>query len=258
MPSCAAALLLAACTTPPAQNALPAEFAGKSPIVRYVGTLPCADCGGIRTDLSLYAEGTGAPAGYVMRETYVATRDGDRSFNRTGSWAMLQGAQGDAGALVLQLDGDKPERERSFRKVGQQVLRALDRSRADLSPTLPRSLLRVPDGVPAQALVLTGGDSRAFNELRLGDVLVVMLAANRGTGYGWQIANDPGDVLASTGPAAYVVDSTVAAAAGAGGVEVFRFTARRLGQQSLRFDYRRPWEAGAPAVQSVDYTIRVR
>ena len=86
-----------------------------------------------------------------------------------------------------------------------------------------------------------------------------MLAANRSTGYGWQIGNDPGDVLASLGPAAYVVDTAAAAGAqGAAGVEVFRFTARRLGQQNLRFDYRRPWEVGAPAVQTVDYTIRVR
>ena len=255
--ACLQALLLVACTTP-AENLPPAEFAGKAPVARYVGTLPCADCGGIRTDLRIYAEVSGAPAGYAMRETYVATRDGDRRFDRTGRWAMVQGASGDAGALVLQLDNDKPGQERSFRKVGEQVLRALDRSRADLPATQPRSLVRVPEDVPAQALVLTGGDSRAFNELRVGEVLVVMLAANRGTGYGWQIANDPGDVLASTGPASYVVDAAAAGVAGAAGVEVFRFTARRLGQQSLRFDYRRPWEAGAPAVQTVDYTIRVR
>jgi predicted secreted protein len=257
--SCAVALLAACTTTEPSQDMTPpAEFAGKTPVARYVGTLPCADCGGIRTDLSIYSETSGAPAGYAMRETYVATRDGDKRFDRTGRWAMVQGAQGDPDALVLQLDSDKPERERAFRKVGEQVLRALDRSRADLPSTLPRSLVRVPTDVPAQAVVLTGGDSRAFTDLRQGDTLVVMLAANRSTGYGWQIANDPGDVLASLGPAAYVVDSAAAAAQGAAGMEVFRFTARRLGQQSLRFDYRRPWEQGAPAVQTVDYTIRVR
>jgi predicted secreted protein len=89
-------------------------------------------------------------------------------------------------------------------------------------------------------------------------MLVVMLASNRSTGYGWQIANDPGDVLASTGPASYMVDPAVGGTVGAGGMEVFRFTARRLGQQNLRFDYRRPWETGAPAVRTVDYTIRVR
>lgn len=256
--SCAVALL-AACTTQPSQDmTLPAEFVGKVHVARYVGTLPCADCGGIRTDLSIFAENSGAPAGYAMRETYVATRDGDHRFDRTGRWAMVQGAQGEPDALVLQLDGDNPERERAFRKVGEQVLRALDRSRADLPSTVPRSLVRVPADVPVQTLVLTGGDSRSYTELRQGDTLVVMLAANRSTGYGWQIANDPGDVLASMGPAAYVVDSAAAGALGAAGVEVFRFTARRLGQQNLRFDYRRPWEQGAPAVQTVTYTFRVR
>ena len=63
-------------------------------------------------------------------------------------------------------------------------------------------------------------------------------------------------MLASLGPATYVVDP--GAGPGASGIEVFRFNARRVGQQNLRFDYRRPFEPGAPALQTVDFTIRVR
>lgn len=45
----------------------------------YVGTLPCADCAGIRTSLTLYTMGQGGlPLVYRMTRVYLGTPSGDR------------------------------------------------------------------------------------------------------------------------------------------------------------------------------------
>jgi predicted secreted protein len=45
--------------------------------------------------------------------------------------------------------------------------------------------------------------------------------------------------------------------AGVGGVEVWRFKAMKAGKQGLQFEYRRPWEKGAPAAKIVTYAVTV-
>src|SRR5215510_6268561 len=63
---------------------------------KYAGTLPCADCAGIRTVLTLYSEP--GPTRYELVETYLATRDGDRSFPSSGRWTVLRGSATDSNA----------------------------------------------------------------------------------------------------------------------------------------------------------------
>jgi copper homeostasis protein (lipoprotein) len=41
-------------------------------------------------------------------------------------------------------------------------------------------------------------------------------------------------------------------------MEVFRFRAPTAGQQILRFEYRRSWDASTPETPSVTFTVRVR
>ena len=47
----------------------------------WQGTLPCADCAGIRWTLTLRPEGE-----YWLERRYLATKDGDRSFNERATW----------------------------------------------------------------------------------------------------------------------------------------------------------------------------
>jgi predicted secreted protein len=44
---------------------------------------------------------------------------------------------------------------------------------------------------------------------------------------------------------------------GAGGVEVWRFKAMKAGRQGLQFEYRRPWEKGAPPAKIVTFSVTV-
>ncbi|QEL65079.1 hypothetical protein OTERR_16030 [Oryzomicrobium terrae] len=61
---------------------------------RYAGTLPCADCAGIRMDLTLIDEAeTGKPREFRLKETYLGARDGERSFTSHGSYSIVREAQ---------------------------------------------------------------------------------------------------------------------------------------------------------------------
>jgi predicted secreted protein len=247
-----ATLWLAACATAPDA---PVDLRGQTPAARYVGTLPCADCAGVRTDLRLYRSGN-TPSGFALRETYLGTRDGNRSFERTGRWQQQPTGQPDL--VLLTLEPGVPERERHFAQVGELVLRALDRSRNELPPTVPRSLVRVPDDVAPDIPVLTSGDSRGLTDLAVGAELVLLLPANRTMGYGWRMVPDPQAILEPSANPAYVTDPAAAARVGAPGMEVFRFRAPTAGQQILRFEYRRSWDASTPETPSVTFTVRVR
>jgi copper homeostasis protein (lipoprotein) len=77
-------------------------------------------------------------------------------------------------------------------------------------------------------------------------------------GYGWRMVPDPQAILEPSANPAYVTDPAAAARVGAPGLEVFRFRAPAAGQQILRFEYRRSWDASTPETPSVTFTVRVR
>ncbi|GIX24299.1 MAG: hypothetical protein KatS3mg122_1530 [Caldimonas sp.] len=248
------AALLAACASTP-DPAAPVDLRRQVPWARYVGTLPCADCAGVRTDLTLYRQGT-EPLGYALVETYRGTRNGDRRLERTGRWRLQPSGQ--AELALLTLDPGVPERERHFAQVGELVLRALDRAGHELPAHLPRSLVRVPDDVPADVPVLTLSDSRSLTDLAVGGQLVLLLPANRAMGYGWRMVPDPNAVLEARGAPAFVSDPASAARVAAPGLEVFYFHAPVAGQQILRLEYRRSWDPSTAQTPSVTFTVRVR
>jgi len=71
----------------------------------YVGILPGADCAGLKTELTLYQDGT-----YFLRETYLATRDGDKAFTSSGRWQKIRSGKRD----IIQLNYDKPQEIYNF------------------------------------------------------------------------------------------------------------------------------------------------
>jgi inhibitor of cysteine peptidase len=92
--------------------------------------------------------------------------------------------------------------------------------------------------------------------LKVGAVLEVRLEANHTTGYSWIAAPVANPVLMRQGAARYEEHAT-GGKAGVGGVEVWRFKAMKAGKQGLQFEYRRPWEKGAPAAKIVTYAVTV-
>jgi len=122
----------------------PAEdTAGLSTI--YEGVLPCADCEGIRTVLTLTKDGPHTSEGtFVLGETYLGRGDVDGAFASRGVWTTWRGNAVDENAIVVVLNPDGPAEERRYyERMGEDALRLLDRDlrpiESELNYTLTRS-----------------------------------------------------------------------------------------------------------------------
>jgi predicted secreted protein len=210
----------------------------------YTGILPCADCAGIRADLLIY-EGR-----YDLRETYIGTRNGDRTAEKSGRVKLVRGSAEDKQATMYQLEADRADAQRYFLRAGNNELRLLDREKRELATSAPHSLYR--------AITLAEADSGKAIDIAPGERIVVRLGANPTTGYRWSLLTSGSNSLSSLAAAEYTQAAGADGKTGAGGTESWYFQANRSGQQELRFEYRRPWEQYVPAAKSANYTIRVR
>jgi copper homeostasis protein (lipoprotein) len=97
----------------------------------YEGTLPCADCTGIRYSLDIRAYRV-----YFLRQTYLGKRDGtEESFDDIGVWS----ASPDAQAIILK--GGR-ESALSFSIENPETLRKLDVEGKPIASTLNYELRR--------------------------------------------------------------------------------------------------------------------
>ncbi|MDW5501902.1 envelope stress response activation lipoprotein NlpE [Pseudomonas lundensis] len=138
----------------------------------YQGVLPCADCGGLDTDLFLDKDGT-----FVLQETYRGTKDGDQTFADYGKWART------ADKLVLtDSRGDK----RYFRPVGKS-LEMLDQTGMPIESQLNYRLDPVEKALPKTPMSLKGSytymaDAAVFKDCATGKTFPVdnTIALERG------------------------------------------------------------------------------
>jgi eukaryotic-like serine/threonine-protein kinase len=117
--------------------------AGQHLVGFYTGTLPCADCSGIRTELSLFAHGatSSGTASYWLRETYLGKPEKDATFESGGSWTTQPG-QDDPKTTVYKLTEARSREDRFFLKVSDAELRMLDRSGRPIASKLDHTLKR--------------------------------------------------------------------------------------------------------------------
>jgi copper homeostasis protein (lipoprotein) len=228
----------------------PSTSASPVLLATFTGILPCADCAGIRTDLALYAEQpSGEPTRYALRETYIGTRQGDRTLETTGRLTVKRGSGNAPEATVYQLDSGKADSQRHFLRAGESEVRLLDREQREIKSSTPHSLYR--------AVTLAEADSGKVIEVRAGEKVTVRLVSNRSTGYGWAFLTSGSNALTRLA-SEYTQVVGAEGKPGSDGIESWYFQAKDSGQQELRFEYRRPWERNVPAAKSANYTIRVR
>lgn len=90
----------------------------------------------------------------------------------------------------------------------------------------------------AKPIIITDKDSKV--QLAKGDTLALRLPANPTTGFSWTIAKNDDAKLKSAGkPEFEPPDKKVV---GAGGTQIFRFTAEAAGEFELELHYKRPFE----------------
>ncbi len=123
--------------------------------------------------------------------------------------------------------------------------------------TLLAWLLSSSCAPPPSTHTVTALDDGRQVALRVDNVLVVELPANRTTGYSWAVSATAGSVLERDGEPLYL-EQVPPGRVGAGGTEVWRFRATRPGRQSLRFEYRRPWEKSVAPAKVVTYEVIVQ
>ncbi len=149
----AAAALLGAGMAAVAACAAPVRAVTQTPAVlaTFAGTLPCADCPGLRTELTLDAAGSSASSGrYTMRETYL-----ERGVTRatSGQWTLTRGTPDRPDAAVYVLSADDHSRPQFWLKVSDAEIRLLGADRRPIDSPMSFSLRRVqapggPQGTP--------------------------------------------------------------------------------------------------------------
>ena len=93
-------------------------------------------------------------------------------------------------------------------------------------------------------------------DLTSGESLVVKLASNRSTGYGWTVLGDPAPLkLEKT---SYHKSTKSSPATGAPGVQVFQFSTGSAGITTLNLVYRRSWEYNMPPAKTFSLRVNVR
>jgi putative lipoprotein len=112
----------------------------------YLGTLPCADCAGIRTELTLFTMGPqGQPDVYRMRTTHLGTREADRTEERMGPWLRMRDGGGDR----VRLEPYNDALRQTFRRKDADTLVLLDRDEKPIDTQQNRSIVRDKAAVPA-------------------------------------------------------------------------------------------------------------
>jgi predicted secreted protein len=215
----------------------------------YSGKMPCADCSAIKTTLTLNKDAQGAPGSFSMVERFLG-RPSAEVRKTSGTWTIAQGDAADKNATVYQLHPAGSATVQPFLKVDENTLRLLDINLKELPATLPHTLKRVEAATVVTET--TGGEVT----LKVGGLLEVRLAANHTTGYSWVAAPVANPVLARQGAAVYK-QAAASGKVGVGGIEVWSFKAVKAGKESLRFEYRRPWEKSAAAAKTATFAVTV-
>src|SRR6187549_2263625 len=110
----------------------------------FSGTLPCADCSGIRTDITLLTviPGRNSEGTFSLVEHYLGTRTGDRAFRSQGRWVTLRGTAADPAAIVYQLVTDEGGRIVNLKRTDDDAVRLLATDQSELPSDLRHTLRR--------------------------------------------------------------------------------------------------------------------
>ncbi len=91
--------------------------------------------------------------------------------------------------------------------------------------------------------------------VRVGQTFVIGLPSNPSTGYAWRMSGALTQSKLAYLGTTYLGPNTTRV--GAGGTDLYLFTAKQAGTYTLTFSYSRPWEAGVPAAKTATFAVAV-
>ncbi len=91
----------------------------------FEGILPCADCTGLKTELTIYDSLTVESYRYILKETYLNAPHGDVTYVRQGAYNFERGNSTNDDAVIYVLDPDSAH-SRRFQKLNDSTMLAVD------------------------------------------------------------------------------------------------------------------------------------
>ena len=88
------------------------QLADNNSVIVFEGSLPCADCIGIKTTLTLFQNKSKNQYSYKLHEVYLG-QNNEKTFDTYGKWIALKGTQEDPKAVVYQLSVQNEDPEDS-------------------------------------------------------------------------------------------------------------------------------------------------
>lgn len=116
------------------------------------------------------------------------------------------------------------------------------------------SLLSGPDSGCKRQVPSDPSGGGFIHSLRVGKTMTVSLPSNPSTGYRWHWSNR--EAVRHVDTAFWSYDTDRPGVPGAGGVERWIFRGLSKGRDTIRLEYRRPWETVA-AVKDTSLYVRV-
>jgi hypothetical protein len=107
----------------------------------FAGTLPCANCNGIQTELTLLTNPTTGHRRYILKQTYLSTREGDQTYWESGPWEVYQPNHGQR---IFRLSYEDEVHRRSFDIATDRIIRLLDQEGKPIDSQHNHSLYRLP------------------------------------------------------------------------------------------------------------------
>lgn len=117
------------------------------------------------------------------------------------------------------------------------------------------------EGGNGDEVVLEASDSGSEVEVSEGTAITITLDSNVTTGFQWQLAGDLDESVLKLEGNEYVGLEDVEGSepiAGAGGQEVWTFTAAGPGEANLRLKYAQPWAGGMESDDTFEVTVSVK
>ncbi len=137
-------------------------------------------------------------------------------------------------------EGQKePESRSTVSKSGDMKSKSGKKSGAKRAESKTESTPRPSERIG----VLTAEDNGRDLEFRQGQLITVVLDANRPTGMSWALREPSGNVIVREGNPVY---TSKAGKRGSSGTETWHFRAARPGSQSVRLEYRRKFAQNVP------------
>lgn len=108
--------------------------------VSFEGKLPCADCEGIREELTLTKTSVDKTSGiYFLKDTYLGKST--KPFETEGKWTSVKGSAGNPDATVYQLT-DPAGEVSYYLLVDEKTLKQLDKQKKEIDAPFNMSLTR--------------------------------------------------------------------------------------------------------------------